>query len=82
MEPSYEVTNLNQKNIFLKKDFSFNVIYHPKLDKVHGNKYNDNEVNKHNKTMYMYKKNISRLIQEISFYLRVLIPTNGLMATS
>jgi hypothetical protein len=78
MEYTYQVTNLSQQmNEIL---FSFSLAYHPRLNEVHENNYNDNEEDTHNKTTYMCKINISKLIQEISFYSLVLIPANILMA--
>ena len=54
----------------------FNLTYRPIVDEVRKNNYNNNEINKHNKTKYKCKTNISMLIQEIFFYRCFLIEAN------
>lgn len=49
-------------NLFEKKT------NHPRLNEAHESNCNDSEVNNCNMTMYMYRKNISKPILEISSY--------------
>ena len=71
-QSNVKIFNKNEILLFIL----LNLTYRPTLGEVHENNYNNNEVNKHYKTKYKCKTNISMLIQEIFFYLRVLIEAN------